>query len=76
MITQVPTPSNIIDLWPNSARFGEDLGLKRGGDHARVMKVRNRIPRKHWPRALEAAQARGLHLTEEMLITAHEARKP
>lgn len=70
MITDL-TPSDIIGLWPNAARFGEDLGLKRAGDHARVMKVRNRIPRQHWPRVLQAAAERNLPVTEELLKTAH-----
>ena len=70
MIT-VRTPSDIIDLWPNATRFGEDLGLKRTGDHARVMKVRNRIPKQHWPRVIEAAAARNLPVTEELLKAAH-----
>lgn len=68
------TVVEIIELWPTSEAFGDDLGLKRRGDHARVMKVRGRIPRHHWPRVLEAAKKRGLPLNEGVLEAAH-ARK-
>lgn len=66
------TVADIIGLWPNSEAFAEDLGLKRGGDHARVMKVRGRIPRYHWPRVLEGAARRHIPLTERLLERAHE----
>jgi hypothetical protein len=64
----------IIGLWPTTAAFASDLGLKRGADHARVMKVRRRIPRHRWSRVLEAAQARGIDLTRQALESAHTVR--
>jgi hypothetical protein len=67
--------ATIIGLWPTTQTFADDLGLKRGADHARVMKVRRRIPRRHWPRVLEAAQARGIPLTQQTLETAHTASR-
>ena len=75
MQTKAETVADIIGLWPNSEAFAEDLQLKRGGDHARVMKVRGRIPRDHWPRVLEGAARRRIPLTEGMLERAHE-REP
>lgn len=63
--------ADIIGMWPTAEAFGDDLGLKRRGDHARVMKVRGRIPRHHWPRVLEAALKRKFHLTEKILEAAH-----
>ena len=72
MATRTTSVAEIIELWPTSEAFGDDLGLKRRGDHARVMKVRGRIPRHHWPRVLEAAKNRGLPLDEDILEAAHD----
>jgi hypothetical protein len=66
------TVAEIIGKWPSAEAFGLDLDLKHRGDHARVMKVRGRIPRAHWPRVLEAAKSRGIALTEADLLAAHE----
>jgi len=58
-------------MWPSSYAFGDDLGLKRGGDHARVMKRRGRIPEVYWPKVLKAAHQRGIPLSKEVLAAAH-----
>lgn len=68
------TVAQIIGLWPTAEAFGDDLELKRRGDHARVMKVRGRIPRHRWPKAIEAAKRRGITLTETDLERAHMER--
>lgn len=68
------TVAQIIGLWPTAEAFGDDLELKRRGDHARVMKVRGRIPRQRWPKAIEAAKRRGIALTETDLERAHMER--
>jgi len=67
----ISSVAEVIELWPSSEAFGDDLGLKRRGDHARVMKVRRRIPRRHWPQVLEAAERRGLPLSRADLERAH-----
>lgn len=67
--------ATIIGLWPTTEAFADDLGLKRGADHARVMKVRGRIPKGRWPAVLEAAQRRGLPLTEQMLERANQSER-
>jgi hypothetical protein len=75
MTAKVHKVADIFGLWPSAEALGEDLGLKRRGDHARVMKVRGRIPRNHWPKLLDAAQKRRITLTERDLERVHEARQ-
>jgi hypothetical protein len=70
MQPRIQTVSDIIGQWPSAEAFSSDLGLKHLS-HSRVMKVRGRIPRQHWPRVVEAAKARGLPVTEEVLKAAH-----
>jgi hypothetical protein len=65
------TVRDLIKLWPNAEAFAADLGLKNGGSHARVMKMRGSIPRVYWPAMVEAAGRRGFALTEEQIKTAH-----
>lgn len=72
MQTDPKTVADLIGLWPSSDAFGEDLALKRGGDHARVMKVRGRIPRIHWPLVLAGAAKRNLPVTKQTLERVHE----
>lgn len=61
---------DIIELWPSAEHFSADLGLKWPG-YGRVMKMRGRIPRKHWPKVLVSAEQRGLPVTERILEQAH-----
>jgi len=73
-----PHPKSAADIvrrWPSAEAFGVDLGLKRRGDHARVMMVRGRIPRSYWPRVLDCAHQRGIELTEADLEAAHRRRR-
>ncbi len=72
-MTETLNARQIIGLWPNSDVLGEDLGLKRGGDHVRIMRLRGRIARSHWDRMLEAARRRGIDLTADMLEAAHSS---
>ncbi len=60
---------SIIDLWPSAEQFADDIGLK-WRSHARVMKVRNSIPRAYWPKVIEAAHRRGLPVVESSLHAA------
>jgi hypothetical protein len=69
------TVSGIISLWPSTRSFAEDLGLKYGPDHARVMKVRQRIPRHHWQRLLSCAKERGIEISEHDLQAANTRRQ-
>jgi hypothetical protein len=55
--------SSIIDLWPSAEHFADDLGLKFRS-HARVMKMRGRIPNKYLEAVTEAAKRRGIVLPE------------
>ena len=64
---------SIIGRWPSAEKFSADIGLKYPS-HARVMKVRNSIPISYWPKVLEAAKDRDIHLTEEDLLTAQKTR--
>lgn len=66
----VNSVADVIDLWPSAEAFGDDIGLKWPG-HGRVMKVRGRIPSKHWPRVVEQAARRGLPVTEDLLRRIH-----
>ncbi len=53
--------ASIIDLWPSAEHFAADIGLKYPS-HARVMKVRNRIPPAYEDKIVKAAAARGIVL--------------
>jgi len=53
------TVDKLISLWPSAEVFADDIGLK-WRSHARVMKVRGRIPRRYWPAVVDAAKARGI----------------
>lgn len=64
---------SIIDLWPSAESLSDDLGLKHRS-HARVMKVRNSIPKVYWTSVLLAAQRRGIALTEAALSEAEKQR--
>ena len=55
--------ASIIDLWPSAEHFADDLGLKFRS-HARVMKMRGRIPSKYHEAVTEAAKRRGIALPE------------
>ena len=55
--------ASIIDLWPSAEHFADDLGLKFRS-HARVMKMRGRIPSKYHEAVTEAAKRRGIVLPE------------
>lgn len=72
MDTRVTNVADIISLWPSAEAFAKDLGLKHIG-HGRVMKLRGRIPRQHWPRVLAAAERRSIPITEQMLEQANGA---
>jgi hypothetical protein len=61
--------TDIIGLWPSIRSFARDTGLDYG--HARMIKVRNRIPLKRWPTVLKAARRRGISLTMEQLAAAN-----
>lgn len=62
---------SIIELWPSAEQFAADIGLKYRS-HARVMKVRNSIPKCYWPVVAAAAKKRGLNVTEKTLAAAHD----
>jgi hypothetical protein len=64
-------PQNIKELigkWPNADAFADDLGLKWAGGHARLMKMRNRIPRVYWPEVVAGAAKRGIPNIDQGLI--------
>ncbi len=61
----------LIDLWPSQRAFGRDvLGAPEQG---RVVRRRNRIPRKFWPALKIAARALGLVLTDDYLRQLYDA---
>lgn len=76
MTDRLETVADVIGLWPTSEAFGDDLGLKRRGDHARVMKVRGRIPRDRWPKVIEGAKRRGIPVDEHTLEAVHGKATP
>lgn len=64
VVTRIsPNDASIIDLWPSAEHFASDIGL-RFPSHARVMKVRGRIPKKYLPLVEQAAKRRGIDLPE------------
>jgi hypothetical protein len=73
-MVKISTVAALIDLWPSAEAFGGDIGLKWPG-HARVMKMRGRIPDDYWPRIVAAAEMRGLPVSEELLRRLHQ-RQP
>jgi hypothetical protein len=70
----VNSVADLIELWPSAEAFSADIGLKWPG-HGRVMKLRSRIPREHWPRVVAAAAVRDLPVTEDLLQRLHQ-RQP
>ena len=63
----------IIEQWPSAEVFADDIGLK-WRSHARVMKVRNSIPKIYWPSVIEAALRRSLDVDESKLVLAEKSR--
>lgn len=53
------TVDRLIELWPSAEKFADDIGLK-WRSHARVMKIRGRIPRRYWQTVVQAAETRGI----------------
>jgi hypothetical protein len=68
----VNTVADLIELWPSAEVFGADIGLKWPG-HARVMKLRGRIPDDYWPKVVAAARQRGIPVTEQVLKRIHRS---
>jgi hypothetical protein len=66
---------SIIEMWPSAEQLGRDLGLKHPS-HARVMKARNSVAKRHWPSLLEKAQERGIPLNEQDLEIASHSEEP
>ncbi len=54
------TVDSLIALWPSAEIFADDIGLK-WRSHARVMKIRGRIPHRYWQSIVDAAKARGIN---------------
>lgn len=71
MSQRIPSVADIIGMWPSAEAFSEDIGLKYRS-HGRVMKMRGRIPRAHWPKIIESARRREIPLSEQTLADAHE----
>lgn len=68
------TVSDIFDLWPSASDLARDIGLLRES-HGTVMRHRGRIPVRHWPRLMEAAEKRGIEgLSYEVLVAAHAGK--
>ena len=64
VVTRIsPNDAAIIDLWPSAEHFAQDIGL-RFPSHARVMKLRGRIPKKYLSLVEQAAKRRGIDLPE------------
>lgn len=68
------TASAIIDSWPSPKAFGDDIGVKLS--HVHVMKVRGSIPARRWPAVAAAAKARGIGITLDDVVKAHEQPAP
>jgi hypothetical protein len=66
------TVLDIIGLWPNAEQFARDIGVKYPS-YGRVMKLRRRIPRVHWPALVEASQKIGKPVSREEIEAAHLA---
>ncbi len=60
---------SIISLWNSVTDFAGDIGVKVS--HAHVMKTRNSIPARRWPRVVEEARKRGFPITFDVLEKAH-----
>lgn len=67
----VMTASQIIALWPSAEHFAADLSLKYPS-YGRVMKMRGRIPDRYWDVLVVAAQRRGINVTKDDLVKAHQ----
>lgn len=64
------TVKQIIELWPSAEILADDLSLKYRS-YARVMKVRGRIPEKHWETMAARASSRGIALSVSDIAAAH-----
>ena len=69
------TPIDIIGRWPSAEAFAKAIGLKYPS-YARIMKMRGRIPRVHWPAVVEASAEIGQPLTRADIEAAHVAPAP
>lgn len=69
------TVRDIISLWPNAEKFSRDIGLKYPS-YGRVMKLRGRIPRVHWPALIEASAQIGKPLSRDEIEAAHAETPP
>jgi hypothetical protein len=56
----------IISLWPTVVAFASDIGLK-DTSHARLMRLRGRIPERHRDRIIEAAKERGISIPPDLM---------
>lgn len=70
-MVKIDTVADVIGLWPSAEAFGDDLGLK-WRSYGRVMRLRGRIPRDHWPKVVESALRRGYPVTEQTLERVHQ----
>lgn len=57
--------SDLIDLWPSLAQFGRETGIHY--ESVRAYRRSGMIPYWYWPAVVEAAGARGFHVTYESL---------
>jgi len=69
---QIPhDPRSLIAKWPSAEVYARDIGLKYPS-YARVMKVRNSIPRKWWDATVLSASRRGIDgVTHKLLERLH-----
>jgi len=52
-------PRSLIELWPSAEVYARDVGMKYPS-YARVIKVRNSLPRKWWDATVLSASRRGI----------------
>jgi hypothetical protein len=64
----------IIDAFGGPGAFAVELDIP--ASHARAMKARNSVAPAYWPRMIKKGRARGVSITEEMLVGIYSRRWP
>lgn len=68
--------ADIIAALGGPTAFGVICGFEKNpGARGRDMRQRGSIPVVYWPRIVEAAQARGLAIDNDLLVRAHLVRE-
>ena len=71
MSTKITSFRDLMDLWPSTAEFALDLGVRK--NTAEVMRFRNSVDPTYWGRIVEGAKRRRIRNVKlELLVRLRE----